>query len=307
MHAILKLLLLDGETWASLKKNPVALAVVIAALVGLAALAAWKCTGHSTPSDVECGPDGCKVVEPKEPAKPVSGPVKVTPSDPSSDQDQATDRKRPKKMARLQEADLKSLLIEGPIPGEDPCVDLPETMRTKNYNGGSCVHASTINLLKWQGLPELAEWWRENHGGGEYSGRLNSKMEKAGLKFAYTTSGDMAFLEWTIRTRRGAGIGYFPRHAINLVDLTETEATLLDNNRTGKYLKVPRAEFERNWKNKYGGWAWTVVYQPPPPLPWRAEETEGAEAGEKAEAQKPESQKPVAKVAEVAGAAGGSE
>jgi hypothetical protein len=289
--------------------------VVIAALIGLAALAAWKCgghSGHSKPSDVECGPDGCKVVEPKEPAKPVSGP-----SAPSDDgQDQATDRKRPKKVARLQQADLKSLLIEGPIPGEDPCVDLPQTMRTKNYSGGSCVHASTINLLIWQGLPELAQWWRDNHGGGEYSDRLNAKMDKAGLKFAYTTRGDMGFLEWTIRTRRGAGIGYFPRHAINLVDLTETEATLLDNNRTGVYIKVPRAEFERKWRG-WGGWAWTVVYQPPPPLPWRAEETEGAagekQEGEEAEAREPEGQKAESRTPEsrklevLAGAAGGSE
>lgn len=162
---------------------------------------------------------------------------------------------------------LDSLRVKEQAPGEAPVVDLPEAMRTKNYKGGSCVHASTINLLKWQGLDELAQWWRENHAYGESAGPLASKMEKAGLKFAYVTNGDPAFIEWAIRTRRGAGIGYKPRHAINIVGLTQTHAILLDNNATHRYEYVPREEFFRKWRSQFGGWAWAVIYEPPAPRP----------------------------------------
>ena len=37
-------------------------------------------------------------------------------------------------------------------------LDLPPEMRTKNWGGGSCVHASTVNLLKWMGQHEMADW-----------------------------------------------------------------------------------------------------------------------------------------------------
>ncbi len=91
-------------------------------------------------------------------------------------------------------------------------------------------------------------------------------MEEAGLRYAYTKDADVAFLEWATRNRLGVGIFYFPRHAINLVDLNEHEAVLLDNNRPNEYIRVPREEFIRAWRG-YGGFAWTVVYGPPPPYP----------------------------------------
>lgn len=194
-----------------------------------------------------CTPDGCHECD---------CPVKPCPADCPCRKEQPIER----------------LAVHGDPPGsEAPVVDLPEVMRQKNYLGGSCVHASTITLLRWNGRYEDADWWRANHGHGEYAQRLNAKMEARGLKYAYTTSGDERFLLWCIRTRRGAGIGYKPNHAINLVGLTASHAILLDNNRTGVYEKVPRREFFRRWKQNYGGWAWTLVYQPPPPKPWRGE------------------------------------
>lgn len=147
---------------------------------------------------------------------------------------------------------------------ESPIMDLPQAMRQRNWGGGSCVHASTVHLLRWQGLHELAEWWRKTYAGGEYAGRLHDRLDKAGLRYAYTTSGDAAFLEWCLRTRRGAGITYWPAHAVNLVHLDERQAGILDNNRIDRIIWVPRDEFIRRWKG-YGGWAWTVVYTPSPP------------------------------------------
>jgi hypothetical protein len=140
-------------------------------------------------------------------------------------------------------------------------------MRTLNYGGGSCVHASTINLLEWQGNHELATWWRQNYAGGEFSTRLHERLEHAGLRWAATVNGDVSFLDWCCQTRRGAGIGYFPSHAINLVHLDNEKAGLLDNNRPKEYIWIPRDRFIHNWKG-YGGWAWTLVYSPPPPIPY---------------------------------------
>jgi hypothetical protein len=148
-----------------------------------------------------------------------------------------------------------------------PAVDIPPALRTQNWGGGSCVHASTVHLLHWQGQHELAEWWRKTYSGGEYSTRLHERLDHARLRYAYTTSGDAAFLEWALRTRRGAGITYFPNHAVNLVHLDGERAGLLDNNRIGQIVWIEREEFLRQWKN-YGGWAWTLVYDPPPPVPF---------------------------------------
>jgi len=153
-----------------------------------------------------------------------------------------------------------------------PSMELPPKLREQNWGSGSCVHASTVMLLRWQGLYELADKWRKTYEGGEYSSRLIQRMEAAGLKYAYTLDGDVKFLEWCIQTRRGAGIFYKPSHAINLVGLDQNYAYLLDNNdpnrpeRTGSYERVPRDEFIRAWRG-YGGFAWTPVYYPPALLP----------------------------------------
>ena len=153
-------------------------------------------------------------------------------------------------------------------------MDLPIEMREANWGGGSCVHATTVNLLRWQGQPDIAAWWRSAYSGGESSSRLVRRMEAAGLRYSYTTTGQIGFLEWAVRTGRGAGLFYKPRHAVNLVGLDAKYAYLLDNNdinhpeRVGRYERVPRDVFEARWR-AYGGIAWTLVYQPPPPLPSR--------------------------------------
>jgi len=151
-------------------------------------------------------------------------------------------------------------------------MDLPAELRQANWGGGSCVHASTVSLLRWQGQYAMADWWRQQYSGGEYAWRLVQRMEAAGVRYAYTTSADVNFLEWCVRTGRGAGIFYKPQHAINLVGLDDQYAYLLDNNytdrpeQTGVWERVPRATFERQWLG-YGGVAWTLVYAVPPPVP----------------------------------------
>lgn len=162
-------------------------------------------------------------------------------------------------------------------------LELPYELRTRNWGGGSCVHASNVNLLKHQGLMEIAEWWRKTYSGGEYDDRLVKRLEAKGLRYAYMHGGRDAngngrddgeeFLEWCVRTRRGAGIFYKPNHSINLVGLDEDYAYLLDNNYTdyperhGHYEQVPREEFFRRWHG-YGGFGWTLLYDPAPPAPY---------------------------------------
>lgn len=162
-------------------------------------------------------------------------------------------------------------------------LDLPQELRTKNWGTGSCVHASNVNLLKWMELYDLAAWWRKTYSGGEYDTRLVSRLEQAGLRYAFIHGGvdrngngrddGEEFIEWTVRTRRGCGIFYKPQHSINLVGLDSQYAYLLDNNatdypeRVGHYERVPRAEFFRKWRG-FGGFAWTLVYDPTPPEPF---------------------------------------
>jgi hypothetical protein len=148
---------------------------------------------------------------------------------------------------------------------ESPVMNLPVDARCRNYGGGSCVCASTISLLRWQGRDDLAAALRNTCLGGQSSASLHAKLERIGVHWASTTSGDVGFLEWAVRTRRGCGITYYPMHYVNLVDLTAEHATLLDNNRVGAYITIPRDEFIRRWRG-FGGWATAVVYTPAAPL-----------------------------------------
>lgn len=154
-------------------------------------------------------------------------------------------------------------------------VDLPPELREPNWGGGSCVHASTVMVLRRQGQYEMADWWRQAYIGGETGSRLIERMDAAGLRFAYTESADLEFLRWAVRSKRWAGIFYKPRHAINCIDIDEQYVYLLDNNdihrpeRDGVPEAVPIAEFQQRWRG-YGGFAWTAVYTPQPPGPYIA-------------------------------------
>lgn len=152
---------------------------------------------------------------------------------------------------------------------EMPAVNVPLSARQRNYRGGSCVHASTITLFRWQGRDDLAELWRRRYSGGEGPDGLAAKLRGQGVDFAYVTDGDVGFLEWAASTRRGAGICYWPNHYVCLVHLDRERAGLLDNNRIDRIIWINRDEFVRNWR-RYGGWACTPVYSPAPPLPtWK--------------------------------------
>lgn len=170
-------------------------------------------------------------------------------------------------------SDLESPTQTAPPPPvtkqvlEYPTVNLPEALRTKNWGGGSCVHASVVTLFRWQNRDDLADYWRANFIGAESFAGVMTKANRLGLSFVGTSDGSVAFLELCCRTRRGAMIFYYPKHAVNLVHLDSKWAGLLDNNRTHKYIWIPRDVFIQNWRS-YGGVAATPTYSPVSPIPY---------------------------------------
>lgn len=153
-------------------------------------------------------------------------------------------------------------------------LDLPLELRCRNWGGGSCVHASTVNLWRNAKNDKMADWWRQEYSGGEYSDRLIDRLRAAGADCVYTKSADIEFLKWACSTGRGAGIFYKPSHAINVAAVDDEYVYLLDNNyvnyleKKGNYEKIPIDDFVRAWKG-YGGFAWALRYKPLPPRPYQ--------------------------------------
>jgi hypothetical protein len=148
-----------------------------------------------------------------------------------------------------------------------PYCDLPESYRIRNYAGGSCVHASLETVLHWQGQHELAQWWRANYAGGEYTERLHSRLEAAGVRFAFTTSrhaDGWEFLRKCCALRLACAVNLPAGHMQTLVGMDERAMYVIDNNGRGQIDVWPRQRFAQAWT----GWAVTVVGQAPPPEPF---------------------------------------
>lgn len=159
-----------------------------------------------------------------------------------------------------------------PTEAERPTVNVPPALRQSNWLGsegsGSCVHATTITLLRWQGRYRMADYWRKTYGNGEWPGDLAAKFDREGVRYAYTSNeNDVKFLEWAVSTRRGCGVTCMGgAHMIALVHLDDKWAGLLDDNDTSKFIWVPRETFLAEWRNS-NSWAFAVIYSPPAPLP----------------------------------------
>ena len=154
---------------------------------------------------------------------------------------------------------------------ERPTVNVPEVLRQRNWIGdqgmGSCVHASMISLLRWQYRLKTADHWRQTYGDGEQPEDLAAKFDREGIRYAYVTNGDVRFLEWACRTRRGCGITVMGgAHMVALVHLDDKWAAILDNNNVENFIWVPRETLIAEWKASYG-WAVTPIYAPAAPLP----------------------------------------
>ncbi len=158
-----------------------------------------------------------------------------------------------------------------PVSSERPTVNVPLAMRQSNWRGpqgqGSCTWATMVSLLRWQGRYHTADWIRQNWGDGEWPDDMAQRLDEAAVRYAYVTNGDVRFLEWACRTRRGAGITVMGgAHMVALVHLDAKWAAILDNNNVEKFIWVPRETLIAEWKASYG-WAVAPVYTPAAPLP----------------------------------------
>jgi hypothetical protein len=154
---------------------------------------------------------------------------------------------------------------------ERPVVNIPAACRQSNWEGtdgtGSCVHATMTSLFRWQGRLTTADHWCRTYGGSESPNGLADKFDREGIRYACVTDGDVEFLQWACRTRRGCGITVDGGdHMVALVHMDAQWSALLDNNDTSKFIWVPTETLIAEW-HASNGWAITPVYTPSAPLP----------------------------------------
>lgn len=170
-------------------------------------------------------------------------------------------------------------------------IDIHPEYRQQNWNGtnakgqpeGSCAWASLVNLLHWQGQHAKAERIRALYSAGAGPDRLypamnDQRIDYVAVPSAQHKAGDVAFLEWACRTRRGACVPvgawcqkcktrHACEHMINLVGIDPNFVYLLDNNGHRQTYRRSREDFLADWRES-GGWAFTPLYSPAPPKPW---------------------------------------
>ena len=168
------------------------------------------------------------------------------------------------------------LLLLIPALGVADLVDVPLQIRQENwapYGEGSCAWASTVTALRCHGLSATADWVRANFHSGASYWDIEDMLEMSNTRYTMCDGDVMSFeeccewMEWAMRNRHVCGIGYYWAHAINIVGMNDTHAILLDNNRTSKYIYIPREQFLSTWYYEYGGCGWTFTHSPIPPWP----------------------------------------
>ena len=114
----------------------------------------------------------------------------------------------------------------------------------------------------------MAEHWRNTYGNGEGPSGLDDKLTAEGVRFVETVYGDVKFLEWAMRTRRGCGVVIRGgTHFVTLVALDNKQACVMDNNDVHNYRWMPRETFLAEWRASEG-WAVAILGSPLAPLPY---------------------------------------
>lgn len=156
---------------------------------------------------------------------------------------------------------VKKKVVKIAAQKSQPVIDLPIDYYYRNPDG-SCVHCAWCTLLEQNNMHDMAAWWRQRYHGGESASGLRSKANAAGIVYADTVRGEVAFVEWACRTGRGCLVNDMPGHVRTLMGLDNTHAYIKDNNGSASRVIVyPRDQWLRMWR----GWAATPVYSPTPP------------------------------------------
>lgn len=144
-------------------------------------------------------------------------------------------------------------------------IDLPPSWRQKNWSqgGGSCVYATAISMLRWQGFTKEAEEIRRTCGGGSCAETVSRKMKALGLKVAWSNDADRRLFDFGVASRRGVGVGYHG-HCTLVVGHANGEVIILDNNHVDRLTHIPEDRF---FRESSGRDEFVVMGTPPPPTP----------------------------------------
>lgn len=173
---------------------------------------------------------------------------------------------------------LNVVALAVPAVEQPPC-NVPPSLHQRNELGplgqGSCVHASMKILMSWLNEPEMADWWWRTYHDGEYDTRLMARLEQRGLPYSATRKADPRFLDWCSDTKRGCVLWWKPSHCCYFAGWVKVDgreyAAIIDNNFPGRFELTPRDQFIRLWAG-YGGFALTLLLDPPGSLPYRSYE-----------------------------------
>lgn len=171
--------------------------------------------------------------------------------------------------------------IDAPAEGsicaivEQPAANIPGPLRWQNWTNsrrqGSCCIASTCSMEEWAGQHELAQFLRKTYAGPQTQISIQQKLTAARVPFICTEYADVRLLEYATRTRRNAIVWYYDRHCVTFCGFGTNEgkqvAWLLDNNKVGQFIPVPKQEFLYFWKHQFGGFGLVSLHSPAPPLP----------------------------------------
>jgi hypothetical protein len=167
--------------------------------------------------------------------------------------------------------ELRSKLVEV------PAANVPAPLRYKNWpdakGSGSCVIASSCSLFEWANRHDLATKFRKSYAGGQTEFSIKQKYQANGVPFVAPMTdneyGDPSLLQWASDTRRAAIIWYFPNHCVTFCGFSQWQgkevAWLLDNNRTERFIPIPKVQFITEWR-KYGGFCAVPLLTPAPSL-----------------------------------------
>lgn len=167
-----------------------------------------------------------------------------------------------------------------PVPApESPPANLPGELHQRNWLGplgqGSCVHASTVNHLRWLNQFDLGERWRSTYSDGEWDTRLRDRLDANDIDYVFCTNADPRFLDYCSETRRGCIMWWKPSHCCTFMGWVTRNgkqyAAMLDNNYPGHFELTEREQFIRLWAG-YGGFALCVLSPPATSPPYRSYE-----------------------------------
>ena len=178
-------------------------------------------------------------------------------------------------------------VVDGPSRnGVEIQIDLPASQHIKNFGApddglGLCVFASMTMAARWHHVTELSDVIHKIKQGGGYPEKVTNVIKEFAPAYSdrlvQYEGTDLAVCEKLLSQGRPACVtyGYGERyqmqtiyHMVLLVHLDKDVAVILDNNYTGTFEWMPRAEFQKRFVHPTGkGWAYGLMVPGPPPIP----------------------------------------